>query len=377
MPLVLASPYYKKLSIVEALYAVYDKASAHSSASVSDDGLTATTSFTGGMGVRSSVGVAVGRYYFEFKIDAAYNTVIGVGIEGSHLTAGNPPNGLSYVNNRLYIGTTAQPLRVSIVTGDIIGVALNRDTNVTVFYINGVLIAQGSIPSLAAGAKVYAYVRDNVGGASTTVTANFGQKPFRYAVPNGYIPGLPRKVYATLRSELKQTGDSILGDLRIQTGEAATSGARANLGKSSGKWYWEVTLIEGSHAMIGVAAAGDYALASPWASTNSAYFYSNANKSNYLFDKSAYSVKNSNGLAVGDVVGIALNMDAKIVEFTVNGVFFGSCSLPSTTLYPTLLDGSPNNGTLDAPTYAVMDANFGQNQFKYPVPAGFNSGIYD
>ena len=73
--------------------------------------------------------------------------------------------------------------------GTIIGVAFDRDNLTLEFYKNGV--SQGkltSISGLTDSETYFAMCGDSGGASQSQVRANFGQKPFKYAPPDGFQP---------------------------------------------------------------------------------------------------------------------------------------------------------------------------------------------
>lgn len=148
---------------------------------------------------------------------------------------------------------------------------------------------------------------------------------------------------------------------------------RANQGKSSGKWYWEVTPTTiSTEALIGVANSSarlDYYTgqdANGWS-----YYKVNGNKYN-----NAISTAYGTSYAAGNIIGIALDMDAGKVWFSKNGTWQNSGDPAAGTnaaftgltgtLYPTTSGAIVGNHT----------ANFGASAFTYSAPSGFNSGVY-
>lgn len=148
------------------------------------------------------------------------------------------------------------------------------------------------------------------------------------------------------------------GNLQADCGGGGGSGAYGTMGVKSGKYYWEVipkAIVDGS-VMIGIADLDQpiterqypdpYGWA--WYSYNGNLYNNNGNSS---FGAS-YSV--------GDVLGFAVDMDAKSATFYKNGSAQGTVTGLSGTITPYLGNGS-GSGTQKA---AI---NFGQTAFSYPV----------
>lgn len=193
MPIIAIWP--NKVGVAEndvSKYAVFDRDSLPSGVLLSEDNLTVTTG-SNTQGARSNMGVLSGAYYVEFTLTQNYNTIIGAGVEDSHTYINAvSPKSVSYVSDRFYIGNNAAFSNAGyrFKTGDVVGVALNRDTKMVIITINGGEHGRATIPSLTATDKIYFFVMDWVNGAGTVVTANFGQKPFKYQPPAGHNVGL-------------------------------------------------------------------------------------------------------------------------------------------------------------------------------------------
>lgn len=77
----------------------------------------------------------------------------------------------------------------------------------------------------------------------------------------------------------------------------------------------------------------------------------------------------------GDVVGIAVDLDSWNLTFYINGVAQGTAfakTMYAGTYYPYLSDPFA-----DRTSGLTMTVNFGQNAFKYAVPAGYHAGWYN
>jgi hypothetical protein len=172
------------------------------------------------------------------------------------------------------------------------------------------------------------------------------------------------------------------GDLTATKGGTnALKSVRSVLGVSSGKHYFEITVSQAGAAspfmLIGVGtSAVDLASfvgnnASGWG-----YYQETGNK----FTNNSGAAYGANWLTNGDIIGVALDMDAGKVWFRKNGTWQAS--------------GDPAAGTneafsgLSGTMYAYLSlyrqtataqqltANFGATAFAHTPPAGFRSGLY-
>lgn len=144
----------------------------------------------------------------------------------------------------------------------------------------------------------------------------------------------------------------------------------ANMGKTSGKWYWEFYLLQSTndYMMIGLANTTEIA-ATGWLgnTANSWGFCANG----ILYGSGAGSQFINSGYVDNNVIGIAFDADNRTVDFYVNNVLTANFTgLPGTDeLFPAF-------SWYTSDVVHTCSANFGQNAFVYAPPNGYNSGIY-
>jgi hypothetical protein len=185
--------------------------------------------------------------------------------------------------------------------------------------------------------------------------------------------GLPPGTYATWNPADKHATVSLSGGNLTATGGTAsdTNGAvRSTVGKSSGKWYWEVTVVTvGTNFQAHGIGSGTQNLDAGNAYANleglRVYFSFNGNK--YL-PATAYGAS----FTAGDVLGFALDMDAGTLVAYKNNVSQGTLVSGLTgTIYAYSIPASANGGTA-----AVCTANFGATALAFSPPAGFSAGLF-
>ncbi len=140
-----------------------------------------------------------------------------------------------------------------------------------------------------------------------------------------------------------------------------SSGVRASLGKSSGKWYWEYTIDTMRNDEVGIANK----------STKASWIYNGA----YGDTAKLYSYRGSiypNGHAAtpqsnNSIIGIALDMDNRQITFYCNGVVQGDSvdiSKMASEVYPFIVNNSSHSSS-------KITANFGATSFLYSIPNGY------
>jgi hypothetical protein len=133
-----------------------------------------------------SIGVSSGKYYWEVTpTTATTNTMIGIGRDGG-LFDWRTANGYAYwgSNGNKYTNSTGTAYGASYTTNDVIGVALDMDAGTLTFYKNNA--SQGTAFSSLSG-TFFPMISNAGGGASWAGNVNFGQRPFAYTPPTGFV----------------------------------------------------------------------------------------------------------------------------------------------------------------------------------------------
>lgn len=161
------------------------------------------------------------------------------------------------------------------------------------------------------------------------------------------------------------------GNLIATASNTAWKSARANMGKSSGKWYWEVVTKKTSwwwNAMIWVwpSTASLSTYCGSDAASNSYYSYNSKADGANRYNNNT-NLTYGNPFALNDVIGVALDMDAGEITFYKNNVSQGTITWLSGTMYPMV---SPYDTNL------YFETNFGATALVYAPPSGFNAGLY-
>jgi len=172
--------------------------------------------------------------------------------------------------------------------------------------------------------------------------------------------GQVRGNYATLNPlNLGASATLANGNLDHASTTASWTTALSTIGMQTGKWYFEATMTSTGEQMVGVANTSFTTSTYLGANTNSWAYYSSGVKYTNA-GASSYGASYTNG----DVIGVALDIDAGTVTFYKNGssqgqafsglagpLFFGVSGISSTT----------------------RTVNFGQRPFAYTAPSGFKA----
>jgi hypothetical protein len=189
-------------------------------------------------------------------------------------------------------------------------------------------------------------------------------------------------------------------------------GTTASMGVQNGKWYYEAKFTStdasprhfigyaGEPETWAVVVDGKGGSADPTdGMTNAYWFHSDTNSEGYLNKTGVYGDSVSQwGIASGDIVGIAFDMDNQKIYFHKNGTYYGedgNSSNPANGTNPAYSsittglhyrpflalrnDGSETNTismNFGNPVYSISSGNAdanGYGNFEYAVPSGYYS----
>jgi hypothetical protein len=156
------------------------------------------------------------------------------------------------------------------------------------------------------------------------------------------------------------------GSLSASTPTTGGGLVRATMAVSSGKWYWETTLnSQATYVQIGISSIDYTASAYTYLESipGALYFISGFKGTGPTGTNTSYG----SSVANGDVVGVALDMDAGTLIFYKNGVSMGTAFTSITgTYFPSFADSTNSIAT-------SFDVNFGQRPFAYTIPSGYKT----
>ena len=134
--------------------------------------------------IRGSIGVTSGKWYWESVITSSgvISSIAGVYRIDSPITTIFGANAYGYVYTGVKISNSSTAAYgASYTTGDIIGTAFDADNGTITFYKNNV--SQGVAYTGLTGGEFFPAFSTNEG----TVAMNFGQRPFAYTPPTGFV----------------------------------------------------------------------------------------------------------------------------------------------------------------------------------------------
>jgi hypothetical protein len=142
---------------------------------------------TAGKGAGGTIAASSGKWYAEFV--GTVNNNFGVGVMGMENTTQDLfTTGVCYysVNGQKYVSGVNTSYGATFTTNDIIGVALDIDGGTVTFYKNNTSQGAITLPSLPSSGWRF-HVSNGTSLNTQTYAANFGQRPFAYTPPTGFV----------------------------------------------------------------------------------------------------------------------------------------------------------------------------------------------
>lgn len=146
---------------------------------------------------------------------------------------------------------------------------------------------------------------------------------------------------------------------------------RANVGKSSGDWYWEIKVTNGGGAIMGVSnltpsVSSSFAFGAD--ANSSGLITSNGSNTTVTAQNGSFSGALYTAFATNDIVSFAYSAGGNSLLIKINGSTIATLTgINSGTMYPYV-------GTWDT-AGATFLANFGASAFAFTPPSGY-TGLY-
>jgi hypothetical protein len=147
--------------------------------------LTTLTSYGSSNLGTSTIEMSTGSWYWEVTKTSGSATTLWIGVVNSP-TANVSSSQFMYGSNGTYYesGSTVASGKATYATNDVIGIALNASTKAIEFFKNGV--SQGSY-TMSLNGPYFVAVYDGDGASTCVFALNFGQRPFSYTPPTGFV----------------------------------------------------------------------------------------------------------------------------------------------------------------------------------------------
>jgi hypothetical protein len=134
----------------------------------------------------ATIGISSGKWYWEVTATSAGNAIGIISLSDTRTMSyvGSTATSYSYysVTGLKYNNATATSYGATYTNGDVIGVAFDLSAGTIAFYKNGT--SQGTAFSSLSGTFFPACGND---GTTNSCIFNFGQRPFTYTPPTGFV----------------------------------------------------------------------------------------------------------------------------------------------------------------------------------------------
>jgi hypothetical protein len=179
-------------SATAANYCVLNPLSSSSSMTITSGNLNITSGVAPqSFNAYSSMAALTGKFYAEVRVNTG-GVADMIGVCPSTLNAASArfdvvTGGVGYASDgKKYVPSGSSAYGATYTSGDIIGIALDMDAQTVTFYKNNT--SQGVISSaFTANVAYYFATTDADGSVGINQSFNFGQQPFTYTPPSGFL----------------------------------------------------------------------------------------------------------------------------------------------------------------------------------------------
>lgn len=187
-------------------------------------------------------------------------------------------------------------------------------------------------------------------------------------------PESPPRTYATWDPASKSAKVSLAaGNLQQTNFGGGWNRANATITKSTGKWYWEISITSLGNDMR--TAVGATLVSSNKDSVYAPAYWNSlssdmSTRSSFFWGDNAYQ-HYGQAFGVGSTVSVLLDLDSHSIQFyrdcVDQGLAYSGLAAGEYTPFVT----SPSSTRV-----TVTVANFGATAFRCPVPQGYNAGLF-
>jgi uncharacterized protein (DUF1800 family) len=225
--------------------------------------------------------------------------------------------------------------------------------------IHAAMVAAGRSPL-----EIFHHAYDRLGHGANAAVTDRPTTPSTVAFTS-WDPAQTGTLYTSLAAD----GLTLTKDDTPSTAIYSTTAAFANKTFTSGKWYFELQvrwMVGGVRQRIGIASTTGRQLNGPGSADYSVGMDYNGTSSIYdpVLGYRNAAMPNPIAVKAGDIIGVSFDLSINKISFYVNNVLAGSLDVVAGKTWSPFLYASNNSNY-------TAKANFGAQDFRYPVPIGF------
>jgi hypothetical protein len=138
------------------------------------------------MPVQGTIALPAGKFYWEYTVGATVNDQVGIATAVVVGGSADGTAGARYINSGAFQSNYTTPASAaSYTTGDVIGMAYDQPNGTLAFYKTNSL--QGTITAISTTEVFFPSRSPNSSGSGGAGSFNFGQQPFTYTPPSGFV----------------------------------------------------------------------------------------------------------------------------------------------------------------------------------------------
>ena len=280
--------------VVRGNYCTWNPLSKNSNITTSNGNLEAVNSSAAWYNAKATIGNSSGKWYWECVLTSGIYAHFGIATGAADVSGYQITGVWSYGNDgsKVVNGTITAGWGATFTTNDVIGVAFDADAGTLTVYKNNV--SQGTLATGLTSGPYFPFASIY----QSTATINFGQRPFAYTPPAGFLSlcstNLPTP---TIGFGLTNQGDDYFNAV-LYTGDGTSSRAITGVGFQPDFVWFKSRSNAVSHRLFDVLRNNSDTLI-----TNS----NNAESTGWTNDFQGY---NSDGFTVGTGTGLNLNTSA-------------------------------------------------------------------
>lgn len=157
-----------------------------------DANLSVSGSFTNlDKNIRTTIQLpSTGKWYFEVVRTAGNDEHVGISTNTNALDGLGSSSIFYNESGAIYVnGSSVQTGLATIAINDVVAVAADMDSGLLYFYKNNTLVNSGGRSFTVSGNNWFFTVGTyNISGVSSVLKCTFGQRPFQYSAPSGFLP---------------------------------------------------------------------------------------------------------------------------------------------------------------------------------------------